>query len=50
MLLLVHDQFDLSAQDFQDALVLHYRRPLLGLPAKCDGCGSSFTVEHVLDC
>ena len=50
MLPLGHDQFDLSAQEFWDALALHYRKPLLGLPAKCDGCGSSFAVEHVLDC
>ena len=50
MLPLRHDQFDLSAQEFQDALALCYRKPLLGLPANCDGCGSSFTIEHALDC
>ena len=47
---LQRNQFDLSAQEFWDALALRYRKPLLGLPANCDGCGSSFTVDHALDC
>ena len=27
-----------------------YRKPLLGLPHACDGCGAPFTVTHALDC
>ena len=42
--------FDLSAQEFRDALALRYRKPLLNLPPVCDGCGSLFIVEHALDC
>ena len=45
--------FDLSPEEFGDALVLQYRRPLLDLPIlllPCDGCGAPFTVEHALDC
>ena len=38
------------AQEFRNALALCYRKPLLNLPAFCDGCGSSFSVEHALDC
>ena len=44
------DQFDLSAQEFRDALALRYRKPLLNLPGTCDGCGATFTVDHALDC
>ena len=43
------DQFDLSAQEFCDDLVLHYRKPLLCLSSNCDGCGAPFTVTHALD-
>ena len=42
--------FDLSVQEFRDALALRYRKPLLNLPPVCDGCGSLFSVEHALDC
>ena len=42
--------FDLSPQEFRDALALRYRKPLLDLPPFCDGCGAPFTVEHSLDC
>ena len=47
---LVKDQFDLSAQEFRDVLALHYRKPFLSLPGTCDGCGTTFTVDHALDC
>ena len=50
MLPLQSRHFNLSAQEFQDALASRYRKPLLNLPAYCDGCGSSFGVEHALDC
>ena len=42
--------FDLSAAEFRDPLALRYHRPLLRLPALCDGCGSQFSTGHVLDC
>ena len=42
------DQFDLSAQQFRDALALPYRKPLLNLPSTCDGCDATFTVDHAL--
>ena len=41
--------FDLSPQEFRDALALHYKKPLLDLPPFCDGCGVPFIVEHALD-
>jgi len=47
---LERSQFDLSAQEFRDGLVLHYRKPLLCLPVACDGCGAPFSIEHALDC
>ena len=42
--------FDLSAREFRDALAIRYRRPLLGVPSNCDGCGEEFTLVHALDC
>ena len=42
--------FDLSPQEFRDALALRYRKPLLDLPPLCDSCGAPFTIEHALDC
>jgi len=47
---LERSQFDLSVQEFRDGLALHYRKPLLHLPAACDGCGAPFSIEHALDC
>ena len=41
--------FDLSATEFRDSLALRYHRPLLRLPALCDGCGSQFSTGHALD-
>ena len=32
--------FDLSVQVFRDALAIRYKKPLLGAPANCDGCGA----------
>ena len=46
---LASSQFDLSAQEFRDGLALRYRKPLLPLPAVCDGCGAPFSTEHALD-
>ena len=36
------DHFDLSANEFRDALSLRYAKPLLQLPSTCDGCGELF--------
>ena len=47
---LAHHHFDLSAQQFRDALCLRYHRPLSLLPASCDGCGGDFSLTHALDC
>ena len=29
---------------------MRYQRPLLRMPATCDGCGAAFNLEHALDC
>ena len=42
--------FDVASQEFQDALALRYRKPLLSLPSFCDECSAPFSVEHALDC
>ena len=42
--------FDLSAQEFRDALAIRYRKPLLGVPPNCDGCGAPFDLSHALSC
>ena len=42
--------FDLSAQEFRDALAIRYKKPLLNMPAVCDGCGSPFDLAHALSC
>jgi hypothetical protein len=42
--------FDLSAQEFRDALAIRYKKPLLGIPALCDGCGAPFNLAHALCC
>ena len=44
------DNFNLSAVEFRDSLCLRYMKPLLNLPATCDGCGALFTTSHSLDC
>ena len=38
------------ATEFRDSLALRYHRPLLRLPALCDGCGSQFSTGHALEC
>ena len=47
---LAHHHFDLSAQQFRDALCSRYHRPLSLMPAACDGCGGDFSLTHALDC
>ena len=43
---LVCHQFDLSLQQFHDALLLEYHRPLEMMLSSCDGCGS-YLVYHM---
>ena len=38
VLRLIHHHFDLSTQQFHDALCLCYHCPLSLMPAPCDGC------------
>ena len=47
---LAHHHLDLSTTEFRDALARQYNRPLLKLPANCDGCGAATSLEHALDC
>ena len=42
--------FDLSPQQFRDALSLRYNRSLMLMPTSCDGCGAVFILSHALDC
>ena len=44
------DHFDLTAQEFCDALALCYQKPLLNIPSSCDGCGAPFSLDHALVC
>ena len=42
--------FALSEREFRDALALRYYRPIVALPAMCDGCGDPTSVNHALNC
>ena len=44
------DHFDLTAQEFRDALALRYWKPLLNVPSGCDGCDAPFSLDHALVC
>ena len=50
MLPLAKSHFDLSAQEFWDALAIRYRRPLSGIPDLCNGCSSPFSLPNALSC
>ena len=44
------DNFDLTAQEFCDALAIRYKKPLLSIPLHCDGCGTPSSLDHFLIC
>ena len=44
------DHFDLTAQEFCDALALRYWKALLSVPSNWDGCGFPFSLDHALIC
>ena len=46
----VKHYFDLTAQEFRDALAIRYKKPLLGVPSHCDGCGALFDLSRALSC
>ena len=38
------DNYDLTAQEFSDALAVRYKKPLLSIPLHCDGCWRSLFI------
>ena len=44
------DNYDLTAQEFRDALAVRYKKPLLSIPPHCDGCGAPSSLDHFLIC
>ena len=42
------DNFDLTAQEFCDALAVKNLKPLLSIPLHCDGCGAPFFFGHLI--
>ena len=44
------DNYDLTAQEFRDALAVRYKKPLLCIPSHCDGCGAPSSLDHFLIC
>ena len=41
---------NMGAQEWRDALFLHYGLDPPDLPTYCDGCNVKFTICHALDC
>ena len=46
----IEDNYDLTGQEFMDALAVRYRKPLLCVPPCCDGCGAPSSLDHFLIC
>ena len=47
----LHEEgYDMSATQFRDQLAIRYHHEPVGLPASCDGCVASFSLQHGLDC
>ena len=46
----IANNFDLTAQEFCDALALHYRKSLLAIPPSCDGYSAPSSLDHFLSC
>ena len=44
------NNFDLTALQFRDALAVRYKKPLLSIPPRCDGCGAPSSLDHFLIC
>ena len=44
------DNYDLTGLMFRDALAVQYRKPLLCVPPRCDGCGVPSSLDHFLIC
>ena len=48
---LKRDHFDLSPNEFRDALSIRYQREPIYMPQRCDGCGKNeFNLDHALCC
>eukprot|EP01068_Selenidium_serpulae_P010606 Selendium_serpulae@DN5499_c0_g1_i6.p1 len=43
-------EFDLSREEFRDALALRYGWQMTEMPATCDGCNARMNVAHALEC
>ena len=41
--------FDLSKDEFRDALALRFNHEIKGLPSKCP-CGQRFDITHIMNC
>ena len=44
------NNFDLSVQEFYDALAIRYYKLLLNLSPKCDGYGATSSLDYFLIC
>ena len=44
------NNFDLTAQEFRDVLVVHYKKPLLANLPHCNGCGVPSSLDRLLSC
>ena len=44
------NHFDMSPNEFTDALALRYGRTPIDLPTHCDADGEVFSVNHALNC